>query len=992
MLLALVKVAASDFYSLPQFNLRSWDQDDGLPSTRINAVASTPDGYLWLATFGGLARFDGVSFVVFNANNAPALDGSLITALDVDRNGRLLVGTAAGRAALLERGKFSPILLPSEAVGKRINAICNDTNGTIWFAVQSVGIISLHNANLRVYGKADGLNVLNPTALAYDGAGKLWAISGGDFYEFRDGRWSSPQVAAITPSSMAALAPASDGGLWLATVASSSRSVRILKRQAGGEIKELSPGPWPQETARSRIESLLEDKSGRLWCATAGNGVYCYSEAGGWQLIGANTSLARTDVISLFSDAAGTIWIGTRTGGLHRARPSLVTTLRLPANADHNLINSVCARRDGSIWAGTDGAGIFCWQGTNNFHFGAAQGLLSPEVLALLEDAKSNLYAATAGGLFELVGEKFVPVAISGLVSDVCRCLMTDRQNYLWIGTRHGVVRSGETNSDLFGAGRRPFFARELMADKAGQIFAIGYGGGLYQLDGKDFTRPKLSAKVNLSTARCAEFDRDGDLWIGSEGEALMCRQGEQIFEWTYQDDHLPSNHHFALLEDGGMVWVSSENGIFGCPVPAFKQYVRSANSPFAVWRLTVADGLAEKVCSSGGQPAASRSVDGWLWFPDGPAVVGFDPKKVVKKMSVAAPLLESILVDGGSVDLPADRKLELNSGAERFEFHFTSPNTVAPERLRFRYQLVGMDSVLVNVANRRVAYYTHLPPGEYQFKLQVSGPDDSWQNQAVDLKIRIIPRFWERESVRVAVVFLILMFMAVVAWGIERGRSRRRLERMEMQRKLDSERQRIARDIHDDLGSGLTEIIMLSDIAGLEEKFASTDTSQVKKISARARSLTRAMDEVVWAINPRNDSLESFLTYLNRWAQSYLNHAKIRCRWDIPMDIPDVPLPADMRHHLFLACKEALNNAVKYANATEIWIRCELTGGRLSLSVEDNGIGFLADIPTERGNGLKNMRQRLEELRGECEINSSVAQGTTIQFRVPLTVGKPTH
>ena len=203
------------------------------------------------------------------------------------------------------------------------------------------------------------------------------------------------------------------------------------------------------------------------------------------------------------------------------------------------------------------------------------------------------------------------------------------------------------------------------------------------------------------------------------------------------------------------------------------------------------------------------------------------------------------------------------------------------------------------------------------------------------------------------------------------------------MQRKLDKERQRIARDIHDDLGSGLTEIIMMSDIAELEGGSNSV-VSKTKKIAERARTLTRAMDEVVWALNPRNDSFESFLTYLNRWAQSYLNHARINCRWDIPLDIPEIPLHADLRHHLFLACKEALNNAVKYAKATEIWIRCELTESQITLSVEDNGVGFAVNTPSERGNGLKNMRQRLEELNGRCEIESAAERGTIIRFQVP--------
>jgi signal transduction histidine kinase len=652
--------------------------------------------------------------------------------------------------------------------------------------------------------------------------------------------------------------------------------------------------------------------------------------------------------------------------------------------ASRNVVNSVCFRKDGSLWAGTDGAGIYCWRGTNRLHFAAAQGLSSLDVSAMIESADTNLYAATAGGLFKLAGNGFEAAVLPSRAKDACRSLMNDRDGDLWVGTQHGIVKVGVFQTEIIGlGGRRPFYVGCFAQNNSGDIYVAGVGGGVFQLAGTNLNRLQTSSGIRLQSVRSIAFDSVNDLWGGSSGESLICREGEKYYQWNYQDDHLPSNHHFALLADDGIIWVSSENGIFGCPVEGLKKYNRNASNPLTVWRLTTADGLAEKVCSGGGQPAASRSPNGWLWFPDGSTVAGFDPRKVTKKMPVFAPLLESVYVDGGLMNLPSDSKLKLKSGAERFEFHFTSPNLIAPERLRFRYQLAGLDADWVNVENRRVAYYTHLPPGDYTFKSQVSGPSGEWKEQPVGFRIQIFPRFWERTSFRVGIVVVSLFLVGVVAWAVERSRSRRRLERLEMQRKLDKERQRIARDIHDDLGSGLTEIIMMSDIAELEGGSNSV-VSKTKKIAERARTLTRAMDEVVWALNPRNDSFESFLTYLNRWAQSYLNHARINCRWDIPLDIPEIPLHADLRHHLFLACKEALNNAVKYAKATEIWIRCELTESQITLSVEDNGVGFAVNTPSERGNGLKNMRQRLEELNGRCEIESAAERGTIIRFQVP--------
>jgi signal transduction histidine kinase len=247
----------------------------------------------------------------------------------------------------------------------------------------------------------------------------------------------------------------------------------------------------------------------------------------------------------------------------------------------------------------------------------------------------------------------------------------------------------------------------------------------------------------------------------------------------------------------------------------------------------------------------------------------------------------------------------------------------------------------------------------------------------------------WERTAFQLAAGLALLGGVAGTVWALERGRSRRRLERLELQRTLDAERQRIARDIHDDLGSGLTEIILLSD--SLDETLQPTpaDQKMVGEISARARSLTRAMDEVVWAINPRNDTLEGFLTYLGKFTQDYLSRADVRCRWNVPPEVPELPLSADMRHNLYLACKEALHNVVKHAGASEVSVRLDLAEGDFTLSIEDDGQGFDAALPPAHGNGLSNMRQRLKELHGLCRVESTPGRSTRVVFSLPIAINK---
>jgi signal transduction histidine kinase len=225
----------------------------------------------------------------------------------------------------------------------------------------------------------------------------------------------------------------------------------------------------------------------------------------------------------------------------------------------------------------------------------------------------------------------------------------------------------------------------------------------------------------------------------------------------------------------------------------------------------------------------------------------------------------------------------------------------------------------------------------------------------------------------------------------------RRKVERLERQRAIERERARIAKDIHDDLGASLTRITLLSQSARSDLDNPAQAAANLDRIYRTAREVTRAMDEIVWAVNPQHDSLDSLASYLGRYAQDFLGAANVRCRLDFPVYLPAWPLSAEVRHNLFLAFKEALHNVVKHAAASEVRLSLALPESVFSLGVEDNGAGFAANSgalerPPEparpgRGHGITNMRRRLAEIGGSCEIQSAPGQGTRIHFVVPVAV-----
>jgi ligand-binding sensor domain-containing protein/signal transduction histidine kinase len=995
---------ASERFIDPAFLLRNWDLDDGLPSTRISAVARTADGYVWLATFNGLARFDGVRFSRFASENTPAFHNNQVASLLVDREGALWVGTYQGGLLKHAGDGFVAVDLP-DAEGAAVKALAQDREGTIWIGTSGGALMRFGQGTVRTVGEAEGWSSTNTTKLLCDGAGRLWAVAGQRLLRFEAGRWGWPAEMEPPEHAVQAVAVSADGGLWVATLSGTeadNRGARIRKLKAGRWEPELEPYPWPQDSSRSRVRALYEDREGRLWCGTAGRGVFLRLPDGSWQQLAPEAPLVQLDTLCLAEDEGGVIWIGTRTEGLYQARPRLVRTLHMPDGASESEIVSACVTRDGGVWGGTDGAGLFRWRGNEVRQYGLDQGLGDLRVATLLEDSRSNLWAGTYGGLYRLRGDRFEAAAGSAALRSPTFALLEDRQGRLWAGSigRLVCVENGHATvhgrDEGLGSGR----VRAMAEDADGALWVALDGAGLYRRRGVHFEhqQPRVWADGHPvlrwpgeDCIRAVHFDADGSLWLATSGFGLHRLSEGVLQQWEWGPDGLPSSHQMALLEDRrGNLWLSSENGIFGLSKKALEHYRRGRNPALTPWRLTPDEGLSHKVCSGIGQPTAAQSPDGRMWFPDGIALATFDPEAIPRGVRTWPPLVEETVVDGRPLAPERDGVLRAKSGARSYQIHFSSPNILAPGRLRFRYKMDGLDKDWLEAGSERTAQFNRLAPGRYRFRVEASGPDQAWQPAASPLRVEVMPRFYERTSVQLAAGLALLAAVAGIALASERARSRRRLERLKLQQSMDQERQRIAADIHDELGAGLTEISLLGDGLRRDSQRVTSAEEVARQISTRARALTRSMDEVVWAINPRNDTLESFLTYLNHFAQEYLNRAGVRCRFDLPMELPELPLSSEARHHLYLASKEVLHNIVKHAGATEVWIRLGLDGRGFTLEIEDNGKGFDPAVPPRRGNGLANMRLRLEELRGQCLIDTAPGKGVRVKFAMACGTSRP--
>jgi ligand-binding sensor domain-containing protein/signal transduction histidine kinase len=997
------KVHAAEKTALPQFIVRSWDSEDGLPGAAVRAIARTPDGYLWVATEGGLARFDGVRFVTLTTNNTPALGDDQINALCLDSSGDLWTGSRRGTVAHRRDGIFVAEPVDEKLRGLPITALARPADGSFWLATSGAGLACRTKAACTFFGGTNGLSGPFISRLAIDTARTTWSISGTELA----GLDQSQDPVPLPPldSDAVEICPSADGGLWVATTfpqSSPDRGGRVLKLKDGKWGPDLVPYPWPQDTVWSRVTALLEDGAGRLWAGTRGAGLF-YWEAGKWRNLAVEGPFAQTDCTCLTADSEGTLWLGTLGGQLLQIRHRPVRTLHVPMVAEKNVLLSACAARDGSIWVATDGNGVVRYRaeeptlgapasadagasgpGAAQFtRYGEEQGLPNLHVAVIMEDRRTNLWVGTWGGLFRLAGNGFErvegPPALRGVVLALC----ADREGNLWAGTDSGLVRMGPGGAKVFGRGQGVdhFYIRGIEEDAEGRIWLAIMDRGLYLLQDGRFARYGVGKWSGQERIRALHADAAGRLWITTLGAGLVCLDHGQFTQWRMSDG-LPSDRLVAVTEDGSdNLWFSSENGIFGCPKSRLESYRRGITPRLLFWRLSASEGLEAKRCSGAGQPVVGRSADGRFWFPNWRTLAVFDPAEVPRAWSPWPLTMEETVVDGEEQTSTPDGVVQVKSSARSYEFHYTMPNLSRPEDVRFRCRLEGLDPDWVDAGAQRVAHYSQLRPRDYTFRVEAAGAEGPWYEAKAPLRLKVLPRFWEQTSHRVLAGLLVVGTASGVVFLAGRARLKRRLLLLEMKENTDRERRRIAQDLHDDLGGSLTEIGILAAAAEVNAPGSGAEPGAATQVRVKADSLVRALDEIVWAVNPRHDSAESLAEYLTGYAQEFLHAAGIQTRVDVEGRLAELGLTPEQRHGLFLAAKEALNNVVRHSKATKVRLSVQGTEGKLVIRIEDNGCGFEPAHVTRQGDGLLNLRERLGTVNGRTEVRSEPGKGTAVEL-----------
>ena len=968
------------------FAIASWDIENGLPSSVVRSVAQAKDGYLWIGTEGGLARFDGVRFKIFDSEDTLGLKTRCISTLLIDASGTLWIAGDSGELACFKAGRFYPVPLALGTPIGQITALAEDGAKGLWIAGDSCGLLRLAE------GRTSSMTAQAPGAASpavSDQAGGVWFRSQTDLLRYgldpRRVVKERSRLAAVQPQ---VLCPARDGGLWVAA------QDRVRKLRDNAWQADFTLYPETGETGRRIVTALLEDHEGGLWIGTYGGGVFYRAQETSPMRVATQGALSQNIITCFCEDSEGSIWVGTDGGGLHRVKRRPLCTLFLPAPFTEHIFQTLCLGHDGSIWAGTDGAGLFRFQRGEFQRFAETDGLPGVHVTSVLEDHRTNLWVGTTRGLFVGNGATFHPADQSNNITDLVLALYEDRAGQLWIGTATGVARICEGRLEVFPSPPAKPDVRAFAQDTAGTLWVATMNSGLNRfLNGELVRQPWAGgASPNIRTLLA---DPDGAIWIGTFGEGLARLKQGRITVFTVKDG-LANGIIHAMVDDGaGRLWLSSDEGIFALKKRELDEYVRGRSKPLSCLRFSVGDGLASRRGSGSGQPVAARSSDGRLWIPNMKALVVLDAAPVHPPVPSPPVLIEEAIIDDQVQRLDWISKLRVSSGRKRFQFHYTSISLASPEAVRFRYRLVGSDPDWVEAGSRRTAYYGQLPPGHYQFQVMASHGEGTWKETQHSLLLQVVPHFWQTGWFITLALIVLAGSVAASVHHVTRKKLKGELASLRLQQAVETERGRIARDIHDDLGASLTQIAQLSELAQSDFDRPEEARRHLDQIFSAAQGLARAVDEIIWATNPRNDTVENFANYVSKFAQDYLRSARISCRLDVPDFLPAWPLPSPVRHHLYLATKETLHNILKHAAATEVWLRIAAEAEVLTLTFEDNGKGFESRTihPPSAGpllpdaDGLKNLQSRLTQIGGLFEQSSQTGRGTTTKLQVPVKV-----
>ena len=757
---------------LQEYSVDEYTTADGLPQSSILFVVQSADGYLWLGTYEGLARFDGIRFEVFDKSNLPGLKSNSIKAMFHDRKGDLWIGTPNGLVRY-RRGVCRIFTVEDNLTSNFILSVFEDRSGTIWVGTTR-GLNRLENERFVPFTARDGLSHEYILALADDAAGNLWiGTGGGGLNMLKDGRFTHYTTANGLPNNdIRTLYRDRQDRLWIGTSGSGLVQWHEGRFQTYSEAEGLT---------NTDIRAIYQDREGTLWVGTNGGGLNCLRQ-GATTFANARQGMTNSFIRSILEDHEGSLWVGTRQG-LFRLKDDRFVIYNTRNGLPVNEIRAVFEDSAGRFWAGTMGSGLVNVSPGSPVIYDLRAGLRSDQVWSIAEGRDGALWIGTYGGGLNCLRNGRVTTfnRQNGMNNDIVRAIHVDRANRVWAGTNGGginLVSEGRISQYTSRDGLSNDFIYAINEDIDGNIWIGTYSGGINRFRDGRFTVFGPKDGVTANAVWAIYPDREGVIWFGTDNAGLIRFKDGRFTTFTIQDG-LYSDLVFQILEDdAGNLWMNCNKGIFKIAKGSFDDYLAGKTGKLQYVSFGQPEGIRTIECAGPAQPAGWRGRDGKLWFPTIEGIVMFDPRNFSINRTPPPVVIESVTING-AICRP-ESKPNVPPGDGSLEIDYTGLSYFLPNKVMFQYKLVNFDQKWIQAGNRRSAFYTNLPPGHYTFRVKACNNDAVWNETGASFEFTLQAHFYQTWWFR-GLIFLGVLLAAFAAYRYRVSRLHRRQQELEL-------------------------------------------------------------------------------------------------------------------------------------------------------------------------------------------------------------------
>lgn len=953
-----------------KYRFDSWTTDNGLPQASINSIIQTKDGFLWFTTFGGLVRYDGLRFTVFNSGNTKGLKSGRFTQITEDGDCNLWIATEAQGITRYKDGIFSTFSTETGLPDNVINRIEDKTNGKFLLNAGK-SILQWNGDNFVTYSPAEGEPTNNILQRNLDGS--IWYLDGSRLRKFENGRVTVDFEPNFT---IHRAFEDSQGRVW---IAGNQDELFMLKDGKLSTYSEKEGFP------KCRFVKVIEDRQGRILFATY-LGLLIF-ENGKFTHLTTADGLIDNNVNSIYQDREGTIWVGTG-GGLSRLTEAIITSFSTKEGLANDNVYPIFQAKSGKIWIGS-------WAGLTVYENGMFQdvsqqfGLATDKITTIYEDRDNYLWIATwEGKLVKIKNGQATTFPPNEQLGEHIRAIYQDPNGTMWFGTTKGLV---QLKNDIFTAfnakngisGKAVFTIHQ---DKSGQ-FWIGSDAGITKFKDGVFTSLTEKDGIASNIVRTIYEDKGGTIWVGMYDSGLYRYQNGQFTHYT-TNEGLFDNGVFQIIEDNHQnFWISCNLGIYRVKKSELNDLAENQITKVTSIPYNKRDGMLNSECNGGSQPAGIMAQDGRIWFPTQKGVAIITPGLIPLNTQPPPVVIESVIVDTKPVDIYAP--IQIQPGQTNLEIHYSGLSFINPELVKFKYKLENLDTEWTDAASRRTAYYSHLPPGKYRFMVISANRDGVWNEQGTTIEIEVYPPFWRKTWFLALIIFAVgliaLMFYRWRTGMLKKAKATQEAFSLQLIESQEEERKRIAVELHDSLGQSL---VLIKNWAALGLKATNNQNSHktnLSEISDAASDAINEVREIAYNLGPYQLDRLGLKTSIEEMIQKVTTSSPIS--FEVEIDKIDGYFDKQTEINIFRILQEAINNIIKHSEATTAKLLIKMESAQMSLTISDNGKGFVyetVNTTDKRGFGLFGMSERVNLLKGEYLIKSETGTGTTIVINLP--------